>query len=338
MKKIYLLLFVVLGGVAVKAQNTPLLVQQEGGKLYLSHTVSAKENWYSIGRIYNVSPKEIAPFNGMSLENGLSIGQTLKIPLQPANFLQEGKPGADEAAVPLYHTTREKEGLFRISQVYNKVPVDQLKAWNKLSSNELASGQKLIIGYLKVKKDLSPLAKLAQGKVGAPVVKQTTTPVKTETQPPVKEVKKEVQTNPPPVVIAPVEKKKEEVKKPVENPPVVRTSGSTDTIGGAFRGLYVEQVKSNSNLGKTTGQAAIFKSTSGWKDGKYYALMNNITPGTIIKITNAANNKFIYAKVLGEIPPGRDNDGLIVRISNAAASQLQVADNRFVAELSWAKM
>jgi hypothetical protein len=71
------------------------------------------------------------------------------------------------------------------------------------------------------------------------------------------------------------------------------------------------------------GQAAVFKSTSGWNDGKYYALMTNITPGTIVKVTNTINNRSIYAKVLGEIPTGRESEGLIIRVSNAAAAELK---------------
>jgi hypothetical protein len=54
-------------------------------------------------------------------------------------------------------------------------------------------------------------------------------------------------------------------------------------------------------------------------------------------VHNPANNKIIYAKVLGEIPPGKESEGLLIRISNAAAAELQLADGRTNLDVSWAK-
>jgi hypothetical protein len=43
--------------------------------------------------------------------------------------------------------------------------------------------------------------------------------------------------------------------------------------------------------------------------------------------------------VLGELPPGKENDGLLIRISNAAAAELKIneKDPKFPAEVSYAK-
>ena len=68
------------------AQNKPLVIEGVSPNFYLIHTVQAKENYYSIGRMYNISPKEIAPFNKLQLEKGLSLNQVIKIPLQEVNF------------------------------------------------------------------------------------------------------------------------------------------------------------------------------------------------------------------------------------------------------------
>ena len=61
-----------------RAQVSDLQVQGISPHLYLLHTVQPKENWYSIGRIYNVSPKQLAPYNALSMDKALSVGQTLK--------------------------------------------------------------------------------------------------------------------------------------------------------------------------------------------------------------------------------------------------------------------
>ena len=69
----------------------------------------------------------------------------------------------------------------------------------------------------------------------------------------------------------------------------------------------------------SSGQAGIFKSTSGWQDGKYYALMNNATVGTIVKVTDQPSGKIVYVKVLGQLPDMKESANLAIRISNAAA-------------------
>jgi hypothetical protein len=317
------------------AQQKPLLISQEGGKLFLKHTVAPKENWYSVGRLYNLSPNNIASFNSTTINKGLTIGESLKIPLVAGNFLQSGQPAADEVLVPLYHTVKEKEGLYRIGQLYNKVPTDQIKSWNNLTSDELTNGKNLIVGYLKVKKDLSPLAKGGQAAAPATVAaKPEPKPVEKPKEPAVKvEEKKAV---PPPVV------KQEPPAKPVETKPARVEPSQTGVqsvpgAGGAFKGLFDDQSRSGSDQQSVNGKAAAFKSTSGWKDGKYYVLMNKTQPGTVVKITNPSNGKFVYAKVLGEIPPIKENEGLVIRISNAAASELLFGEGQFDVEVSWTK-
>ena len=315
MKRLFILIVCAQLAMFSKAQN--LMVQQEGGKLYLDHTVAPKENWYSIGRMYNLSPGVIAPFNGLATDKGLAIGERLKVPLQEQNFVQQGQPAADEAFIPVYHTVEGKEGLFRIGQNFNKVSVDQLKTWNKLKGDEVSIGSSLIIGFLRVKKDLSPLAGAAVQVPAAPVAKIT--PPESKPQPP-------------------AEKPAAPLANPEPKPAVTPTANipaRAEVTGdeGAFASVYRDQSRGSNQV---TGVAGVFKSTSGWKDGKYYVLMNKVTPGTIVRITSVSNNRTVYAKVLGEIPPGKENEGLLVRISNAASAQLQLPDtSRFDVQLAY---
>jgi len=65
-------------------------------------------------------------------------------------------------------------------------------------------------------------------------------------------------------------------------------------------------------------------------------LMDNVEPGTIIKVVNPTNNKAIFAKVLGEMSGIRQNQGYDVRISNAAASALEVSDtDKFIVRVNY---
>lgn len=364
--KRFLLFFLALPMLSV-AQPKQLLIEGSAPALYVNHTVAPKENYYSIGRLYNISPKEIAPFNKLELEKGLSLGQVIKVPLTASNFIQSGEPAADEAAIPVYHTVKEKEGLYRISVNYNKVPLETLKQWNKLKTESVSNGTKLVVGYLKVKKELSAFAGGAKPvsvtPVSAPVA--NTTPVKqpskpdisNETLPVVKNpekqpvaIKEPVKTAPvkqDPVVVpepvvktAPVKEpvvQKEPATEPVKtNPPVVTSKIGRSFNGGLFRSEFDRQVKSG-ELVNESGWAAVFKSTSGWEDGKYYCLHNTANPGSIIKITNKTNGKTVYAKVLDVMPDIKQNSDLVIRLSNAAADELGATDVKFDCALSFSR-
>src|SRR5258708_2511827 len=346
-----------------QSQSNELLIQGQTGKLYLEHTVVAKENWYSIGRLYNISPKELAPFNKLTMAQPLNIGQQLEIPLTAANFSQNGLKAPAETLVPLYHIIQEKEWMYRISVNHNRVPIANLEKWNNINKDQVKAGMHVIVGFLKVKTALSALA---SNEGGAPVAATTAPPAGTSDIPATAATSTSKATPPPvtassgngskaanppvskpPAITATVAPPQPAVK---ETPAAVKEAATTGTTakekgavkeepkavthvsppatpasatstpaihfnGGYFKADFTDGGKS------TNGPAGIFKSSSGWQDGKYYALMNNVPVGTIVKI-NASSGKSIYAKILGQLPDMKESAGLTVRISNAAASEL----------------
>lgn len=339
-----------------KAQNNVLIAEGVSPNLYVNHVVAAKENFYSIGRIYNISPKEIAAYNNLKLDGGLNLEQELKIPLTGANFYQSGKAGAGETFVPVFYIVKEKEGLYRVSVNHNAVPMETLKKWNNLPDDGLKLGTRLIVGYLKVDKGLSYLAKFGVGnsidKAAVPAPETVKTPepekkVPVVTEPVVTKVEPEKKTP-----IAP--EKNEQVKpKPqqeteilVTRPPkkeVPKTAKQPkqpafdkEAPGGAFKSTFEAQTMNASPV-ETTAVAGIFKSTSGWIDRKFYCLYNEASQGTILKITNPVNGTFIYAKVLDLIPDLKQNNGLSVIISNAAADELGITENNAACQISYSK-
>ena len=108
----------------------------------------------------------------------------------------------------------------------------------------------------------------------------------------------------------------------------INNYAATHSNGGFFSGDFSAAGKSAS------GQAGTFKSTSGWTDGKYYALMNGVPVGTIIHVT-AQNSKAVYAKVLGQLPDMKESSGLLIRISNAASAELGLGEGRFAVEVKY---
>lgn len=346
-------LFLLIGLLFVKSawcQSPEILVQGSGGKLYLLHTVAVKENWYSVGRLYNLSPKEIAPYNSLTIDKPLSIGQSLEIPLTAANFSQSTqKAVAGETLVPVYHVVQEKEWMYRISVNHNKVPVENLEKWNNISKEGVKPGMHLVVGFLKVRTATSALAKNVSNGSGAnavnsPVNYSAGSPVDSQakskpvvSKPVVTPVNKPVAASPDSQFV-----NRPPVTKTIENKPagggtggagatgaVTGSMGSVPAAGAAhFNGGYFKADYSDQSM-SASGLAGVFKSTSGWQDGKYYALMNNVSVGTIIKVTVSAGGKTIYAKVLGQLPDMKESAGMTIRISNAAASELGQAEGKF---------
>jgi LysM repeat protein len=318
MKKNLLLALFLFCSTMVFAQNQ-LVVQSSDKGLYVNHKVAPKENFYSIGRHYNISPKEIETFNGLDMNKGLAVGQTLKIPLSAANFSQGIAKGQ-----PIYYVVQPKEGLYRVSLKNNNVLMAELRKWNKLSSDKVEPGQKLIVGFFLVSKDADNIA-------------QRLEPKQPETRQPAEEKNEPVVTKQETVIVK-EEPKKQEPERRVEQPAAKQLSNVTanDGIGGYFKSQFDLQIKSQPVKADQTASAGIFKTSSGWQDAKYYALLDNVEPGTIIRVINPTNNKAIYAKVLGEMSGIRQNQGYDVRISNAAASALNVSDtDKFIVRVNY---
>src|SRR6185295_6050154 len=120
---------------------------------------------------------------------------------------------------------------------------------------------------------------------------------------------------------------KEDAKPAVKEEPRQKQETQNGVAGdGYFKASFVQQVKTYPLSKEETVTSGIFKTTSGWSDAKFYALIDGVEPGTIIKVINPENNKEVYAKVLGQMSGIRQNQGLNLRISNAAASALEIPE------------
>jgi LysM repeat protein len=308
-------------------------------KNYKIHTVVAKETLSSIGRTYNINGRELANFNNIDYEKGLSLGQVLKIPIKDGEMIaqQDVTPKTVTKAQPtknnnpVYHTVEKKQTLYALSKQYNTT-VDNIKKWNNLTDNALSEGTRLVVGYgtnelvkdvvITTKPDEAPKPTPAAVKKEEPVVAKPTPP---EVKP---VVKKETIA-----VVAPTDVKQEASR--ATNTTSIQ-NGAGNFGGGVFKNDFAEQAKSNHNITEN-GNGGVFKSTSGWQDGKYYCLHNQASPGTIIKITNNANGKSVYAKVLDFMPDIKQNAGLVICVSNAAADALSANESKLDCTLNYSK-
>jgi hypothetical protein len=319
--------FLMLGFLSVRSQSIPSDIQLDDQlKPYLVHVVGQKENYYSIGRIYNISPKIMAPYNQLDMtKTALSIGQTIRIPLNETNFWQRGVRTEQEALIPLHYQLKNTQSVTALSNQL-KGDVDLIRSWNQLNTDELNKGDRIIIGYLKVDKTLSPIANQAVPIRKEPDIKTNPIAQETNKQPERKSLIVET-----PVVAdkeKPVAVKQSEIKK--------ITKESLYKGEGVFKSEYEQQMKATSASRKDGGEATVFKSTSGWTNGKYYLLMNGVERGTVVLIKNPSNGKVIYAKVLSSVQDVKTDSKEKLIISEAAADQLGLGKKENSLELIWA--
>lgn len=339
MKKfsVILVVLLLLTGVA-GAQVGNMLVKRSDKGLYVDHKVVAKEGLFSIGRIYYVHPHHLAAFNGIDPNKGLNLGQTLHIPLTDTNFNQRSDDG-----LPVYYEIGAGDGLSAISRQHNRVPVERLRAWNDLRSDNINKGSKIIVGYLSMTTMVdAAVAKTEPVKAVVEEKKTVPEPAGDKADDIVKEQAPEKNTEVQKVVEAPVKQTvppaNEDIKQAVvTEKPVLRQETATPQSGsGFFKPYFEEQVKGSPAKTNATVTAGIFKTTSGWQDAKYYILVDNVATGSIVKVTNPNNNKVVFAKVLGQMNGIRQNQGLDTRISNAAASALGIGEEeKFVLQVNY---
>jgi rare lipoprotein A (peptidoglycan hydrolase) len=151
--------------------------------------------------------------------------------------------------------------------------------------------------------------------------------------------------------------KKESVAKPDSEVKVPKESATTQTktirtatpvAADSTRIVRTASIAKNTDAKKTVSLNAgkarreVFENgVASWirdddiNPNKYYALHRSAPIGTIIKVTNKMNNKYVFVKVVGSLPNTGDNTDLVIKISKASAEKLGVHDSKFQSELSY---
>jgi LysM repeat protein len=74
---------------------------------------------------------------------------------------------------------------------------------------------------------------------------------------------------------------------------------------------------------------------SSYDDGNFYALHGWAPKGTEMTVKNQMNNRSVRVTVMGRLPAAAGNEKVIIKISESAAKQLNVLDEKFLAELEF---
>jgi LysM repeat protein len=362
------LFFLLIGCCSLLHAQDKLVAMGISGDRYVIHTVAEKESLSAIGRMYGFTPRQLAQYNGLSANAVLPSGARMKIQLTPENLNQQ----ADiELGIPVYHIAQKGDNLFRLSQQYYKVPVASMRLWNDLKTDIVKGGQAIIVGYIissKTKQPVSAFSKNHLTEQSGSAIPQLPALKKAASGPPplkntsvmdalvdgARELKGEMKPlneNELRLLAAAQERvKKEEEAAANLSVPLsgFSTQAPTDEIRIAdvdiryspkqndegFFSAYNAMNNQEGSPKEKGGNAAVFKSLSGFNDRKFYVLMNEALPGTIIRIS-AANKKTICARVLGALPETKGSEGLLLRMSNAASAALGITENIFSVNITY---
>lgn len=273
-------------------------VENNNGNQVIVHKVAPKESYYSIGRLYNVPPKDIISYNN---NISLNIGTLLKVPtnrafqrISAAKTAVASKETASGEIIE--HKVEAKESLFSIAKKFGTT-VDNIKQLNKLTNINLSIGQ-----VLKIKPDdtIKPSTATVIADIKAPPV----------VAPPPAQAQKS-QLPPPPTQSAVSETTHVELAKPKAR---VGRLGVTE--------------RSEKGVAVAFEDAALDSS-------KMLALHRFAPVGTIVRVTNPMTDRVTFVKVVGKFTENESTKEAIIVLTKATADQLGALDKRFLVNIDY---
>lgn len=308
MKKLLLFLVLSVAAFAAKAQDT-LWVKQKEGAPYIAHRVRNGETLFMLAKRYSVPPAILADANQVSYQDGLAEGRWFRIPVDDYNFIRI------ESVVksrPIFYRVGLEDDLRSVSRLVS-VSQSAIQRWNHLNTPDIKPGNILQLGWVSYDAEQKPF--------GHPDTVRAIA-----TTPAVQAVKKPA---------APVAAT---ASTPRPATPATTTATATDTtaaeIPSAFEELYEQQIQGVSQ-NEESGAAVFYPLRTKAAPGVYYAFHNTAAKGTILKIMNPANEKIIYAKVIGPVPNLKEYYNSIIGLSGNAAKALGARERRMFCKIKY---
>jgi LysM repeat protein len=112
-------------------EATQPVIKIKESKVWIGHIVKPKETIFRISKIYQVTPSDILSWNNLNIEQGLKIGQELRIQTSFPNGLNVDAP-ANEEILPVKSYEPEKEEI-KPKAIIVKPPLPKAIDSNKLS-------------------------------------------------------------------------------------------------------------------------------------------------------------------------------------------------------------
>jgi LysM repeat protein len=298
-------------------------IEKIAGKIYVLHEVEEKETLYSISKRYKVSIDDIVGANPAA-EFGLDIGVILKVPVTSGLTDDKGR---------ITHEVLPGQTLYSISRQYNVAPED-IKKWNRISTNLLDIGQKLVIvpPEKPMEEDTSENVsgegyvyhQVAEGETLYSLARQYDVPLET--------LREWNDLNVNDIAIGDsliVEKAITKDGSSNKDPDETAASG----VIYAESGLPMARENINFDEVVERGLAEVIEGSS--SNSKYLALHRTAETGTIMRVRNEMNGQEVFVRIIGKLPDTGANRNILLKISRAAYEQLGAIDARFRVTISF---
>lgn len=276
-----------------------LQVEAQSGINTVEHLVEKGQTLYFLSKKYDVSIEDLMRFNPqVGKDMIVKEGMILKIYSKPTPTL--------DVKYYKYHTVEKGQTLYSLSKLYN-ISIDDLIYLNQLATPSIGIGDKLIVQNV----DADALF----------------------TDKPENVAKEEIPTD------NKMEKTKKEPTDDKVYTPITKVDGSelkiTNKNVEMYKMLYEGYAESGATFNKEKGIGNFLEQSTS-KD-VYLALVKGISSGQVIRVRNLMNNKVIYLKVVGSVPSKDESSNISIKISKAAARDLKIVEDRFLAEWTWYK-
>jgi LysM repeat protein len=331
------------------------LFAQQAEKNYKVHEVGAGETLYGISKKYNITIADIWKANPiMPADSVIKEGMLLKIPSVKAPVAAPAAPKVEEKRAenrsfnaqpfnnePKYQEivkpqvpapTPVVENKPIVASPFQNEPKPVAPATTTVANNdnntivhEVTEGQTLYAIARKYGVDIVSVKEwnnLPDYNVqfGANLVIY----LNQEEEEPVTVEEKAIQKEP---VVKPVVKK--------DLPAPVKATIQVNSLQDMMYQHFLDAKSRGTTPQKEKVSLAWLKSESGKSSTNYFALHKTAPSGTIIKITNLINKKYVFVKVIGKLPENSENKNIALKVSPAAKSELGLGGEKAYVETTY---
>lgn len=294
-------------------------IENQNGKKVILHKLDPKDNFYAIGRRYNVSPNAIMELNkGAKMQIGDIIKVPTGLPFTDISTTHTAAAKTGAKANTMQYKVSAGETLFGIAKRFGST-VDELMMINGLKSNTLIPGQTLLVKSANTPADNAPEERqAAKQQAEKPVAKTVEKPAAKPAKAPVKTEDTFVEQ--PEAPAAPTAKR---------DSTKVAANDTVDFTGHKMVGdRYGLSEKNESGI-------AVWMENESIDPNKKLILHRTAPVGTVIKITNPMTNRTTFAKVVGRFTENENTKDVIVVMTKNVAESLGALDKRFHVSISY---
>lgn len=315
------LLFTTSASVFARSLVDSIGIENKDGKKVILHKLDPKDNYYSLGRLYKVSPKTIMQFNNNA---ALVIGNVIKVPTDRPflessyNTPQQQLHPATQQSVPVKPVTtpvvKQQAPPVQQQQPQTQQPVAQQtqQQTSPATNNNLTQDYKVSAG-----ETLYSIAK----RFGTTVEDITSLNGLTSNTLASGQILK-VRTGTPQPVAPPAT---QTIAKQDNTAIMPADSSNASHFNANKFGLYEKDEKG----------VATYIDGADLDPSKKLVLHRTAPIGTVIKITNPMTNLTTYAKVVGRFTDNESTKDVIIVVTKNVADSLGALDKRFHVNISY---